>query len=71
MKKQVSVRMEEELYNTIDERSKKLGISKSAYLSFAASFLTHQVDVAEKSSGNYSVNMYELIKTHLEQQNSK
>ncbi|SIS42898.1 ribbon-helix-helix domain-containing protein [Salimicrobium flavidum] len=68
MKKQVSVRLEEDLYHIIEEKANELGVSKSAYLSFAASFFTHQVNHAEKSAGQYSINMYELMKNNLEEQ---
>ncbi|MGP4060952.1 hypothetical protein [Halobacillus litoralis] len=68
MKKQVSVRLDERLNNELEQRVKELGISKSAFLSFSAQFFLHQLNHAESSSASKQVNMYEMIKTNLENQ---
>lgn len=68
MKKQVSVRIEESLNNEIEKKAKELGISKSAFMSFSTQFFLRQLTHAESSSASKQFNMYELIKTNLENQ---
>ena len=67
-KKKVSVSVEEDLFNQIDEKTKELGISKSAFLSFSASFFLHQLNATEQNVGDNNINVYQLIKSNIEAQ---
>lgn len=67
-KKKVSVSVEEDLFQKIDQKTKELGISKSAFISFSTSFFLHQLEHTELAAGNNSINVYELIKNNIEAQ---
>lgn len=65
-KKKISVSVEEDLFHKIDEKTQELGISKSAFLSFSASFFLHQLESTEQSVGNPNISVYQLIKSNIE-----
>lgn len=70
-KKQMSVRLEEDLYHKIGNKTEDLGVSKSAFVSLASNFFLHQLEQAEKNAKGYSVNVYDILKHNLEQQYEK
>ncbi|KGX85165.1 MULTISPECIES: hypothetical protein [Pontibacillus] len=67
-KKKVSVSVEEDLFNKIEQKTEELGISKSAFISFSTSFFLHQLEHTELAAGDRDVNVYELIKSNIEAQ---
>ncbi|MBO8157884.1 MAG: hypothetical protein H0Z32_15780 [Bacillaceae bacterium] len=68
MSKRISVIVEDELHSKIEKKVKQLGISKSAFVSFATSFLLHQLEQTEARTKQYSISAYQLLKHNLEVQ---
>lgn len=68
MGKKISVTVDEDLHKKIEQRVKQLGISKSAFVSFASSFFLHQLEQTEARTQQYSLSAYQMIKHNLEMQ---
>ncbi|MYL49376.1 hypothetical protein GLV98_07760 [Halobacillus litoralis] len=66
MKKQVSVRVSESLNDEIEQKAKELGLSKSSFISFSTQFFLNQLNHMASSPASKSVNMYELLRTNME-----
>lgn len=64
-KKKISVTVTEELDAQLNRKVQQLGVSKSAFVAFAASFFLHQLNTLERTSdGNNEI--YQLIRQNFE-----
>ncbi|MGM8215128.1 CopG family transcriptional regulator [Bacillaceae bacterium W0354] len=67
-KKKLTITIDEQLFNEIEQKAKQLGIAKSAFVGFASSYFLHQLKVNEKLTRDHQLNVYDLIKRNIEMQ---
>ncbi|TFB24396.1 CopG family transcriptional regulator [Filobacillus milosensis] len=66
-KKKLSISLDAEVHKEIELRANRLGIAKSAFVSFATNYFLHQLEANEKLVGS-NVNVYELLRNNIEAQ---